>query len=187
MRRRSPSPWQIALGIGAVAYPFLVYWGVSFIPPSAFVASAVGLIAIRCIAFDRAEATRWLPPLAGSAIFLLLLSGFDSDLAMKAYPVAMSLTFAAAFGASLIWPPALVTRLALLREPLLSLEAIAYTRGVTKIWFVFLMGNAAVAAATALWGSLEVWTLWNGLISYLLMGALFLGEIAWRRLAVGRL
>lgn len=36
--------------------------------------------------------------------------------------------------------------------------------------------NGAIALATALWGSFEQWSLYNGLISYLLTGALLGGE-----------
>jgi uncharacterized membrane protein len=64
--------------------------------------------------------------------------------------------------------------------------ATAYLRGVTQIWFGFLLANAAIASALGLWGSLQQWTLWTGLVSYLLMGALFLGELAWRHLVRSR-
>ena len=54
-------------------------------------------------------------------------------------------------------------------------------RKVTQVWCVFLLVNAALSAATALWGDLAVWTLYNGLISYGVMGTLFAVEYAIRR------
>jgi uncharacterized membrane protein len=36
--------------------------------------------------------------------------------------------------------------------------------------------NGGIALATALWGSFEVWSLYNGLIAYLLMAILLGGE-----------
>ena len=57
---------------------------------------------------------------------------------------------------------------------------------MTIAWTVFLVSNAGVSAATGVWGTLDQWTLWNGLISYLLMGALFGGEYAVRRIVLRR-
>jgi len=75
----------------------------------------------------------------------------------------------------------MIERFARIREPDLSLGGQIYTRRVTQVWTGFLVANSAIAAATAVWGTVEQWTLWNGLISYLLMGGLFIGEIALRR------
>jgi uncharacterized membrane protein len=38
------------------------------------------------------------------------------------------------------------------------------------------MLNGSMALITALWSSFEVWSLYNGLIAYVLMGLLFGGE-----------
>jgi len=47
---------------------------------------------------------------------------------------------------------------------------------VTQVWCGFFMLNGGIALATALWSSFEIWSLYNGLIAYLLMGTLFVGE-----------
>jgi uncharacterized membrane protein len=54
--------------------------------------------------------------------------------------------------------------------------AIAYTRKVTVVWCGFFVVTGTLALATALWSSDKTWALYNGLIAYLLMGALFAGE-----------
>jgi uncharacterized membrane protein len=46
---------------------------------------------------------------------------------------------------------------------------------------VFFAVNGSVALATALWASTALWTLYNGLVAYLLMGALMGGEWLVRR------
>jgi uncharacterized membrane protein len=46
---------------------------------------------------------------------------------------------------------------------------------------VFLLCNGAIALYTALVSSREVWALYNGLIAYGLMGAMFAGEWLVRR------
>ena len=164
-----------------MAYPLLVYLGLPFLPPSILVIVALSLLALRLLAARGVVHDRWLRPLLVAAVILVALAVIDSRAAVKAYPVLLSLAAACVFGASLIWPPTVVERLARLTEPDLSPEGVTYTRTVTHIWAVFLCGNAAVAAAIGLWGSLAQWTLWNGLVSYLLMGTLFIGEMLVRR------
>ena len=101
--------------------------------------------------------------------------------ALQSYPILLSLGLFCVFGYSLVRPPTVVERIARLREPDLPQDAIPYLRGVTLVWLVFFLANAAVSAATALSGSLELWTLYNGFLSYLIMGALFAGELVVRR------
>ncbi|MBL4621504.1 MAG: hypothetical protein JKY89_03820, partial [Immundisolibacteraceae bacterium] len=43
------------------------------------------------------------------------------------------------------------------------------------------MVNGSIAAMLALYGSLEMWTLYNGFIAYLLIGILFGGEFLVRQ------
>jgi len=58
---------------------------------------------------------------------------------------------------------------------------VAYTRRVTQVWCGFFVLNGSVALVTALWASDATWALYNGLISYCLMGCLFAGEWLVRR------
>jgi len=177
---------MLAVAAAGAVYPFLVYLGLadsgmSSLRPSWFVIFALILIGLRLLVMRRAVGRGWLIGSAAAALALVALLALDPDLAVKAYPVMISLAAAGIFGSSLLWPPTVVERIARLREPDLPSQAVAYTRGVTRIWFWFLLSNAAIAAALGLWGSLAQWTLWTGLISYLLMGTLFLGELTWRQ------
>jgi uncharacterized membrane protein len=43
------------------------------------------------------------------------------------------------------------------------------------------VANAAIASICAVWFTVAVWTLWTGVISYLLVGCLFAGEVLVRR------
>lgn len=147
------------MAASGAAYPFLVYSGLaysemSFLRPSLLVAIALILIGLRLFMMRRAGGRPWLVGLTAAALVLVALLALKPDLAVKAYPVVISLAIAAIFGRSLIWPPTIVERIARLREPDLPPEAVAYTRGVTQIWFGFLLVNAAIAAALGLW---EVW------------------------------
>ncbi|KAA0678511.1 hypothetical protein [Azospirillum brasilense] len=180
--RNRPVPFGVAaLVVAGALYPALVYGGRALVPPLAFVAVALALIGARIAACSAPEARVWRLPLAAAAALVGLLAALDGALAAKAYPVALSLGTAAVFGASLRQPPSLVERFARLQEPDLPPAGQAYCRTVTMVWTVWLVVNAAVAGALALWGSDEAWALWTGLIAYIVMGALFGGEVLVRR------
>jgi uncharacterized membrane protein len=85
------------------------------------------------------------------------------------------------FGHSLVYPPSIIEQIARIREPELPPSGVAYTRKVTIVWLLFFVFNGSVALATAIHGDVAVWSLYNGLIAYLLMGALFLVEFLIRR------
>ena len=70
----------------------------------------------------------------------------------------------------------MIERLARLQHPDLPPEGVIYTRRVTQVWCAFFIINGAMALSTALWASLEIWSLYNGLIAYVLMGGLFAAE-----------
>lgn len=169
--------WLGALAIGGMTYPALVYFGMPFLPPPLFILIALTLNALRFVVFRSGyERSRWVWPLLFAGMTLIAIAVVNSTIAVKAYPVLLSLAVACVFGTSLIFPPTIVEQLARLTDPELTPRGIAYTRKVTQIWTVFLIANALTSATVAMWGSLEQWTIWNGLLSYLLMGILFICE-----------
>lgn len=169
--------WLIVVGFGSLVYPVIVYVGLPHLPPYAMVLLALLLMAMRA-GFARPQQ----PPAVGlwglvlCGCFLASLLLIEPLLAAKAYPVALSLSLAAAFGWSLIHPPTIVERMARLHYAILPAPAVGYTRMVTWVWTVFLLGNGAIAAVLALWGTLELWTIWTGLVSYVAIGAIFAVE-----------
>ena len=91
------------------------------------------------------------------------------------------------FAMSLWRGPSVVERLARLREPDFPPAAVVYTRRVTQVWCGFFVVNGLIAVATALWASTAVWTLYNGLLSYVAMGVLMGAEWLVRRRVRGRI
>lgn len=108
--------------------------------------------------------------------FLLMSFIFGNDTGLLFYPVIINVALALVFSYSLANPPPVIERLARLTQADLPPHAIAYTRKVTKVWLGFFIINAVIACYTALFTSLETWTLYNGLIAYILMGVLFTAE-----------
>ncbi|EMZ5814723.1 hypothetical protein [Klebsiella aerogenes] len=102
------------------------------------------------------------------------------------YPVVVSGVMLAVFGGSLWSSMPVVERLARLRDPVLPEQAVRYTRRVTQIWCAFFIGNGGIALVTALYGDMSLWTAWNGMISYLLMGMLMAGEWLVRQRVIKR-
>jgi uncharacterized membrane protein len=117
---------------------------------------------------------RWL--VTGALLLVALTLWSNHLLPLKLYPFLMNVLTLGLFGYSLIYPPSMVERIARLTEPDLPPEAVGYTRRVTQVWCGFFIVNGSIALYTALWASQEAWSLYNGVIAYLLMGVLFGGE-----------
>jgi uncharacterized membrane protein len=161
------------------AYPLAVYWGLAHLSPRII---GLLLLAVLLLRWSLGGAAAWQRAalvLAG-ALAVLAWAG-DTALPLKLYPVAMNAALLGAFALSLWRPPSLVETIARRREPRLPPEGVAYTRRVTQAWCVFFLLNGSVALATALGASDEIWMLYNGLLAYGLIGAMFAGEWLVRR------
>ena len=164
------------LAIVGVAYPFLVYAGSGSLPPGAWAVLGLALASGRMLAVRGEKLARHLlPPLCFVVAAMAGTGAMAPELATRLYPVLMSLAFASAFGLSLMRPPSLIEVFAALGKSAPPPTARPYMRRLTAVWCIFLLANSGAAAATL--GAPEwLWALYNGLISYLLIGALFLGE-----------
>jgi len=104
------------------------------------------------------------------------------SLLLYAPPIAINAGLAAVFAASL-WPPRepVIARFARMEHAVLPHELCLYTRRLTAVWAALFAAMAGVALALALRGSLEAWSTFTNVVSYLLVAALFAGEYAYRR------
>jgi len=102
------------------------------------------------------------------------------------YPVVVNLVMLVVFGGSLWTTMPLVERLARIRDPHLSSAGVHYTRRVTQVWCGFFIVNGAIAWFTVIHGDMQLWTLWNGLFAYLLMGSLMAAEWLVRQRVIKR-
>jgi uncharacterized membrane protein len=115
----------------------------------------------------------WLGPCAAllGAMALLL----RSSALLLYYPMLVNMIFLLAFAMSFLQSQTLVERLARRVDPELPPHGVRYTRKVTLAWCLFFVVNGSIAWWTTT-QSMTVWTLYNGLIAYLAMGAMFGGE-----------
>lgn len=155
-------------------YPMAIYLGQGQIEPRmmAGLLALAGSMRLLQVGFGQA-ALGWL---AATLLLALIAVWSNGLLPLKLYPVLVNIALLAAFAYSLIYPPSMIERLARLRHPQLPPRAVAYTRRVTQVWCGFFVVNGALAFWTALYASPALWSLYNGLIAYLLMGLLFAGE-----------
>ncbi|CAN7146097.1 hypothetical protein [Rhizobacter sp. LjRoot28] len=175
---RSVKPMAVLLGAVTVAYPFLVYAGITRLQPQWLALLLGSLALVRALV---ARTVFWSAAAAGAVLLAALSAVGNALLPLKLYPVLVNAVFLIVFAVSLSHPPSAIERLARLAEPDLPASGVAYTRRVTQVWCGFFVFNGAVALWSALWASNEVWALYNGLVSYLLMGLLFAGEWLVRR------
>lgn len=157
----------------SIGYPLIVFFGLKVFSPSIMAGLLLALMVTR-LTLMRSQITPWVKTsLICASVLLCFAALFNSTFLIQFYPVVVSLTFLAVFALSLYRPPCVIETLARLTDPELPEQGVKYTIKVTKAWCIFFLSNALIAAYTAIFMSLEHWTLYNGLISYVLIGLMF--------------
>lgn len=197
---------KVLFYIVAAIYPVLVFTMlVVFKLPVRILSLCV--VALACAFFLSATGSRksgeksekkaldWRPMLS-SALFLLagiLCFVFNEKVFLKLYSVSVSATMLFVFGSSLIFKPNIIFRFACLGDKTLKGSSFEqqvddYCKKVTVVWCVFFVLNGSISVFTALHDfgndSLndKIWSVYNGGISYVLMGLLFAVEFVVRKM-----
>jgi Predicted membrane protein len=180
---------KLATGAVLLAWPFLVWFGLAhnglqWLLP----ALAVVLLVRLRLARNNAGPMRFvMQSVALAGLALCVASALlGSHQLLLYWPVAVNLVMLSVFGSSLWSAMPLVERLARLQDPNLSPQGERYTRRVTQVWCGFFIFNGTIALITALSGNMPLWSTWNGMIAYILMGALMAGEWLVRRRVLKR-
>ena len=169
---------RAAFAVIFLAYPFVVWWCIKQGEPG-WIAALLAFIAILQACTKKTKMTL----LTAAVALILAVVGFcaDSFVPVKFYPVVMNVAWLAFFAGSLASTPA-AERFARLRHPDLPEYAVRYCRKVTIAWCVFFFLNGLIAVDSALFRSSDWWALYNGLISYGLIGLMFALEFCVRLL-----
>jgi uncharacterized membrane protein len=163
------------IGFSTLLYPMAVFFGSKYLEPWKMAGLLIVLLLIRLAA--SVSRKHWSTPLLVAGIGYSLFAMWSNQLdTLRFYPAVVNVLMLFIFGWSLVFPPSLIERIARLQHPDLPPEGVIYTRRVTQVWCGFFIVNGAIALVTARWASMEIWSLYNGLIAYLLMGILFGGE-----------
>jgi uncharacterized membrane protein len=168
------------IGFLTLLYPVAIYFGIQHFGIESLEPWKISLALLLLILLRMGLSKHqqgWNQLLFVLGIIYCLLAVWNNNLiTLRFYPVLISLSLFIVFTASLFYPPPIIERFARLQHPELPEQGIRYTRKVTYVWCVFFALNGLVAAITAVWSSFAVWSLYNGLISYLLMGCLMAVE-----------
>lgn len=161
--------------VAIVAYPVAVWsglktWGIGILAP------LLGLVFIlRLLTFrgKLSQLTFFGKAIAAAGIVLVAISALLRETSLLLYyPVAVNTLLFILFFSSLRARQSVVERLARLSEPDLSPTGVIYTRRVTQVWCLFFVCNGFLALYTCLKGDVALWALYNGGVSYLLIGLL---------------
>ena len=162
------------LAVVTLALPLAVWLGHGQVEPR-LIACLLGVAALlRALTAGSGSSLRWT--VAGAVLLAAAALLGNAWMPLKLYPVLINTVMLAVFGHSLLYPPSIIERIARRQDPDLPPAAVQYTRRVTQVWCAFFLVNGTIALSTAVWASTEVWSLYNGVIAYLMMGLLFGGE-----------
>ena len=178
----------------AAAYPVLVYFFVAArgVPLRHFSLFVIGfaVFVFAAGAFRRGK-PRGRFFLKESLVLLalgVLSLVTNSAIILRFYPLLMNILLLATFAGTLFFPPNMIFRFATMQDKSIRFslgekQVEAYCRKVTIVWCAFFVLNGSVTAFTVFRGSDALWSVYNGGIAYILMGILFAGEFAVRKIA----
>lgn len=166
-----------------IAYPFVVYFGLKHFETYWLAAFLIVVVLIRFwLSRNMLSKLPWLKAATVFGVAALLLSAlFKDELGILLYPAVVNLVMLGTFSYSLYKKPCIIESLARINEPDLDQYGVKYTENVTKVWCCFFFINTAISLYTAIYTNKEIWALYNGFISYLLIGFIFSVEWLVRR------
>lgn len=182
------APAKLVLSAVIILYPVIVYFSLGHFEPRPIAIVLIGLALVRLLIDGRRSyfsAGMAQAALVAAALLLVGISAtaLNSAVLLQYYPVYLNFMLFALFLFSLLHPPSIVEQIARPREPEFPEAAVIYTRRVTMVWCGFFAFNGTVALYTIIETDLKIWAIYNGFISYCLIGLLFVGEIFARRIA----
>jgi uncharacterized membrane protein len=169
-----------------LASPFVLYWTLTHHDVAAAAAMLIGWVVVRTVPIlltakpEQRRVALLLPLIAlGFALLGWLL---DDGVWLLVLPSATQATFALTFLRSLSGTP-LIEHFARMVKPELTAGERAHCRTWTKVWAIYLLVLAGIGLVLAAAASLRVWTLYVGVLNYVLIGALFAVEYVVRKIS----
>jgi uncharacterized membrane protein len=170
--------------LAGAGYPFLAWAALNLFRPRTVSLVLCGALVCRLLSRGRhrdyRHVRRLVPLGAGIGAILGMAAILDEGRLFLFVPSLVNLALLVAFGRTFYRGPSMVETFARLQGYRLSDEKIRYCRRVTAVWCVFFAINSAAIAWLAVWASLAWWTMYTGIIAYVLVGALFAAEVVYR-------
>ena len=118
--------------------------------------------------------------LLGCGLLLVALTAiYNEKIFLKLYPTIMNSMVCLLFLCSLKKKP-LITFFAEKMHYEITSEVKKYTKNATLAWGIFMLFNA-IASFLTIFAPDWIWAVYNGFISYILIGIMFLAELLYRR------
>ena len=173
----------LAVAFG-LAYPFLVYAGLSYVEPRT-IALALGIgVGLRIVGVARGrpgvDVRRLLLAPVAVGVVLAVTAVFNEGRVFLFVPALVNFALLVSFAHTLREGPSMVETYARLQVDDLSAAERDYALTVTRVWCVFFFFNGGISLSLAVQASVEVWALYSGFLSYVLMGGLFSTEFLYR-------
>jgi len=168
-----------------IASPWVLYWTLTQHGVGVAAALLIGWVIVRTIPIllaakrEQRIAALQLPAIALGFACIGWLS--DNGTWLLVLPSATQGAFGLAFLRSLSSTP-LIEHFARMVKPELRPAELAHCRLWTRIWGFYLLALAALGLALARWATLTVWTVYVGIVSYVLVAVLFAIEYVIRKI-----
>lgn len=166
--------------IASFGYPLWIYFCGRHLSSIYSIALPIILLMVRSAIHYRDRKKGFAAMTGVVALMMCGLCFLSCDFTALLYPVIMNLSFAFLAGSTLLYPPSLIERFARSGGNDLDARGIAYTRKVTIVWLIFSLINAGISFVTVWINNHEIWLIYNGFISYILIGLLIGVEYMFR-------
>jgi len=169
----------------ALGYPLLAHLAVMLHEPRLEWLALVWLLGISIGgALVHRRPWAWIVLVAGSALLYWLVVAGNGLYALYIPPAAIPAALFALFASSLrAGQTPLVTRIArAMHDGPLPDDLVIYTRHVTQLWCGVCAALFVSAVLLALFASPPLWSLMTNVVHYLVLGAVFVLEYAYRRI-----
>ena len=145
LNKNRTSTFLITLAL--FCYPFAIYFGLAYFSVRSVSITIALFFFLRFILLKHSVEKHPKIILIFTTITIIGVSiiGIISNKALiiKLYPFTMNLILLGLFSYSILYPPTIIERVAKLKTPHLSTEAIQYTRSVTIVWCIFFISGRA--------------------------------------------
>ena len=166
---------KIFLGIFVIAYPFIVFYALQQNVAVKF----IGFILLAAVAFSFIRnKNKYMLVLGLTLCFFVIVS--NQEIFLRLYPVLMNSCVCAIFALSLRKTPIITQFAQKMQHKPLDKHQLIYTKQATKAWAIFMLCNTVISLITVFL-STEIWTIYNGFISYVLIGIMMLCEYVVRK------
>lgn len=169
----------------ALGYPLFAHLAVVFHEPRLQWLALTWLLMISLLVpLRQRRAWAWITLLGGAALLYGLVAAGNGLYALYLPPVVIPAALLLLFASSLRrGETPLVTRIAThMHGGTLPAPLVPYTRRVTWLWCLVCASLCLSAVWLAWFASPELWSLMTNVIHYLVLGAVFILEFAWRRM-----